>query len=67
MYVAGDYYRGAYRKPPWGLEHAAPVGAWGKPKNGLPPLAQSPGLVKRSTTTGQRSGLFLAGGAALLA
>ena len=36
MYAAGNYYRGAYKKPHWGLEHPAPVGAWGKGKKHFP-------------------------------
>ena len=46
MYVAQNYYRGSYKKPQWGLEQTAPVGAWGKANEWAPVLGAAAGVGK---------------------
>ena len=62
MYVAGNYYRGSYKKPHWGLHEASPVGAWGKLEAASPYLGAAAGVGKKQfTRTGMLSDLSLLG------
>ena len=46
MYVAGNYYRGNYKKPQWGLHERSPVGPWGKLEHAAPYLGAAAGFAK---------------------
>ena len=46
MYVAGNYYRGNYKKPQWGLRQTSPVGPWGKLEQAAPYLGAAGGFTK---------------------
>mgnify|MGYP006241408381 CR=1 FL=1 len=46
MYVAGNYYRGNYKKPQWGLQEPSPAGAWGKLEQAAPYLGAAGGFAK---------------------
>ncbi len=67
MYVAGNYYRGAYKKPQWGLEHPAPAGAWGKAKELAPTLGAVAGAGKTIYDNWSAIRPIVAGAAALVA
>ena len=66
MYVAGNYYRGAYKKPTWGQEKPHPVnGPWEKGKEWAPTIG---GLIGFGSKVYENWGTirpFLAGVAAL--
>ena len=66
MYVAGNYYRGSYKKPTWRLEQSSPVGAWDKAQQAAPYLGAAGGFAKTIYENWNVLRPIVAGAAAIL-
>ena len=66
MYVAGNYYRGNYKKPQFGLHEHSPAGAWGKLEQAAPYLGAAAGIAKTAYENWNDTRPIVAGAAALI-